>query len=351
MNKLKGVAGQEAEYKRLQALTKQQGRESASLVRQVTRRGNLAASKMNVMDTGAAKTWTKAVGLKGVLSGQSAKTTESYSGYIDRLAKDAAKAAERAAPSRQDENDARDNAAKAYRDGNAAAIQARADAAQQAKEMASSIAGKLVEATNERNDRLIEAMRDRGGDDRDHRELDDAKRQREEILRANPRAAEENSSTLHHENMRIEEARAQILRKANIDRQLMDSEPVKEMQRNVDVLSRSSRTAKEQSDQLNKAAENFAKDVEANAIITGKAAADALRDAARLTAEEVGRRGVGITPNILDPDRVATATLKKFRTKTGRDQRIKDVLKELDDEGAAPTPPTDTESPTPPTTA
>jgi len=347
MNELKGVAGKEAEYKRLQALTKQQGRESARLARQATRRGNLAASKMNVMDTGVAKTWTKTVGLKGVLSGQSAKTTESYSGYIDRLAKDAAKAAERVAPSRDDENKVRDSASAAYREENAGAARDKQVIADQLKAAVTSLADRHKDATDKLNADLIKAVADRDGAFKQERErMAEAEANITTIKSRNPGASEATNSDLRHENMRIKAAQAEIIRLAKADGRVMSNEDISKKAREVDILSRGLSDTRRDYDRAQQAAEEFVKSIEANAKLVGNSAVNALRDAAVQTAEEIGRRGVGVIPNILDPERVAAATLKKFRTKTGKDQRLKDVLKDLEEDETPPP----TEPITPPTT-
>ncbi len=66
--------------------------------RQAKRMDTVAGSKMNVMDTGTAKTITKSLGLKGFFAGGSAKTTSSYAAAVKARADAAAKVAESVRP-------------------------------------------------------------------------------------------------------------------------------------------------------------------------------------------------------------------------------------------------------------
>lgn len=159
-----------------------------SLVRRATTMKKVAASKMNVMNTEPAKAVTKAIGLKGVFTGQSAKTSAGYSGIIDARAKAAEKVAMKMAPTRDDNDKIRMEAerrmtierADRSKQLNQAATIAREEAARQKaiheedSRTAAAAQAHQTEAQAARDKKLIEEARSRNvGSNDDHAALSD----------------------------------------------------------------------------------------------------------------------------------------------------------------------------------
>ncbi len=153
-----------------------------SLIRSSTRYSSVAGSKMNVMNTRPAKALTEAVGLKGILSGQSAKKAVGYSGVVEARAKAAEKIAAKLTPTTQDNDKIRMEAERRFREERAnranqlkataegarlqadtqrQAAEAQKDLLLSAQERQEEAQKKYSEAERKRDDEIIKVARDK----------------------------------------------------------------------------------------------------------------------------------------------------------------------------------------------
>src|SRR3989344_4839964 len=358
-----------------------EAQKAAGLARAAGRYGRAADSRMNVMDTGAAKAVTEGIGIKGFLTGQSAKATKSYAGAVKAQAEAAAKIAARVAPSNKDLDDARDDEKKrVYKEAEDRKKQMKTtlDAA---RITAAATKQSITHAEEQRNNAL--AARDeklinttRGNPDytRDHAEIDDAKAKKQtiETIRAEierevtqisrdpaqqetlrkqlqeSRGARE--SDMRHEEARIKAARERITERAMKNDAIKAAANIGEDQRNVDVFTTQaneartrSREAEGEVTRLEGDSRKFEADLKTAADDAGKKIRDAMIEGGAAVAHEIGRRQTWFG----NKERTGTAAEKIYRAKNTRSARVtRDLAQILKEEGETPaTPP-----PTPGTT-
>lgn len=367
----------------------------ASLAREAARYGRYADSRMNIMDTGVAKTLTSAIGIKGILAGQSAKGTKGFGAAAKAQAEAAAKIAERIAPA-ADVETARRAAEKKRREDlqtSKAQIKATLDGARTA---AATAAQSVKDAQRERDDKLIDAARGKPGYAGDHAELDDAKTkssaigdqwkdeirqqlvavtdtatrarldtkltgagsaddmkalrdqiaqavsdpiQQQRVTQQLMQSQQAHESELRKEEKRIEDARNAILPRALRDATIDKNSPAyqaaqtKLAQANVDLNALTQQVAT-----LNSRHNALSDDeIKRQAEAAGNDFARSMIEGAAAAARQVGRQQAWLG----NKGRVGGAAEKIYRSKNTRNARItRDLQQYLKEEGDAPAPPT-----------